>query len=164
MEIGLFEDADAESVVDVLHDMSRHYNGDNASSRDVVKANFLTNILGEDSDVRVVVARLEGRVVAVAMISILYPAPKERGQLFMKELYVASDCRAQGIGRQLMTWVAQYAVAKNCVRFDWTVDAENAKALEFYRQIGATQVKDKLYFRFSGAELGALARQVEGGG
>jgi hypothetical protein len=39
------------------------------------------------------------------------------------------------------------------VRFDWTVDDSNPKAIEFYRELGATHVTDKLYFRFSGEEL-----------
>jgi GNAT superfamily N-acetyltransferase len=157
MEVRLFEPKDTESVADVLHEMSRYYNGEDASTREAVRKNLVGNILGEDSDVRVVVAALEGRVVGVAMISILYPARKERGQLFMKELFVASDFRSHGVGRKLMAWIAHYAVAKNCMRFDWTVDAKNTKALAFYAEIGATHVQDKLYFRFSGAELDALA-------
>jgi hypothetical protein len=44
--------------------MSRHYNGDNASTRDVVRRNFNDNILGPDSaDVRIVVAVTGARVV-----------------------------------------------------------------------------------------------------
>lgn len=164
MEIRFLEPADIESVVDILHDMSQHYNGDNASSHDVVKANLLTNILGKHSDVRIVVAQADGRVVGLAMISVLYPAPKERAQLFMKELYVRSDFRSEGVGRGLMLWIARYAVANNCVRFDWTVDAENVRALDFYRRIGATHVRDKLYFRFAGADLEALANQDRGDG
>ena len=42
------------------------------------------------------------------------------------------------------------------MRFDWTVDAENTKALAFYDAIGATRLQDKLYFRFSGAALHEL--------
>jgi len=82
----------------------------------------------------------------------------------MKELYVTSDYRSRGVGRQLMAWIAQYAVAKNCVRFDWTVDADNRSALDFYHQLGATQVTDKLYFRFAGPDLAALASRGEGQG
>jgi ribosomal protein S18 acetylase RimI-like enzyme len=162
MEIRFLEQADIESFVDVLHEMSRHYNGDNASSREVVKSNLLTNILGEHSDVRVVVARIGDRVAGVAMISILYPATKERAQLFMKELYVLSYFRSQGVGRALMMWIARFAVANNCVRFDWTVDADNGRALDFYRGIGATHVRDKLYFRFAGEDLEAFANQDDG--
>jgi ribosomal protein S18 acetylase RimI-like enzyme len=93
----------------------------------------------------------------MASISILYPAPKERGQLFMKELFVASDCRGKGIGTALMRFVARYAVAKSCSRFDWTVDRTNEDALEFYRQLGAQSEPGKLYFRLGGNDLERFA-------
>ena len=93
------------------------------------------------------------------MIAILYPAAKERGQLFMKELYVVSDCRSQGIGRQLMRWIARYALAKNCVRFDWTVDADDPRAVALYRSLGASHLTDRLYFRFSGDDLTRFATE-----
>ena len=153
MEIRFFEPNDTESLADVLHDMSRHYNGENASSRDTVYRNLVGNILGRDSDVRIVVGVENGRVLGLAMISVLYPASKERAQLFMKELYVLSEWRSRGVGEQLMHWIAAYAVAHNCVRFDWTVDAQNVGAVAFYRRLGATHVTDKLYFRFAGTDL-----------
>ena len=113
MEIAFFRQEQLESVVDLLHEMSLHYNRDNASSRDVVKANLIGNILGPDSGVRLVIAREASRAVGLAAISLLYPAPKERGQLFMKELYVVSDKRGAGVGRALMRWTARYAIAKS---------------------------------------------------
>lgn len=160
--ISLFEQEDLESLVDLLHDMSVHYNADEASTREAVRANLVENILGPNSDVRLVAARAGPRVVGLAAISLLYPAPKERGQVFMKELYVVSDHRGKGVGQQLMRWVAGYAVRRNCARFDWTVDASNAKALSFYREIGATHVFDKLYFRFEGSALETFAGQEDG--
>lgn len=146
-------------MADLLHEMSRHYHGDNASTRAAIRQNLIDNIIGTDSDVHVVVAVAGARVVGMATISILYPAPKERGQLFMKELYVAADYRSQGTGLQLMTWIARYAVARNCSRFDWTVDASNSKALAFYRSLGATHVTDKWYFRLTGDELTRFASE-----
>jgi GNAT superfamily N-acetyltransferase len=157
MEIRFFKDSDIESVADALLDMSRHYNGENASSRAAILRNLTDNILGPDSGVRIVVAAEEHRVVGLAMISILYPAPKERGQLFMKELYVVSDARSAGMGRAMMKWIGRYAVSRNCVRFDWTVDLSNPRAVEFYRSLGAEPVTDKLYFRLSGDTLAAFA-------
>lgn len=159
MEIRIFQPEDTDSVADLLHEMSCHYNGNNASSRDVVRRNLINNILGTESDVRIVVALAGTRVVGIAMISILYPAQKERAQLFMKELYVVEDCRSQGLGAQLMMWIAQYGVARNCARFDWTVGAENIKAVGFYRSLGATHVTEKLYFRLAGEELQRFVSQ-----
>ncbi len=153
MDTDFYRDEQLESVVDLLHDMSVHYNGVNASSREAVRGNLLHNILGPHSSVRLVVASRENKVIGLAAISILYPAPKEKGQLFMKELYVLSSARGKGVGKVIMKWVAQYAVAKDCVRFDWAVDAPNKEALAFYQQLGANQVTDKLYFRMSGEQL-----------
>ncbi len=157
MDIGFFRDEQIDSVADLLLDMSIHYNGENASSRETVRVNLLRNILGPDSSVRLVIASRENRAIGLAAISILYPAPKEKGQLFMKELYVVSSERGQGIGKAIMKWVAQYAITKDCVRFDWAVDAPNKLALDFYRRLGATQVTDKLYFRMAGEELSRFA-------
>src|SRR5688572_30630492 len=111
-----------ETVADLMLDMSVHYNRANASERDEVRRHLVDNVLGEHSGVRLIIAVDSGRAVGLASISILYPAPKEHGQLFMKELYVASDCRGRGIGKALMHCLARYAVEKSCSRFDWTVD------------------------------------------
>ena len=162
MHIAFFSDNQLESVVDLFCDMSAHYNGANASDRTSVKHNLVHNILGKDSGVRLVVASEAGRAIGLACISLLYPAPKERGQLFMKEIYVVSGWRDRGVGRDIMRFVARYALEKSCVRFDWTVDDTNPKAIEFYRELGATHVKDKLYFRFSEEQLLEFATNNHG--
>ena len=157
MQIRFFSTDDAESTADLLHDMSVHYNGSNASSRDVVRTNLIENILGPNSGVRLVIAHDGQRVAGLAAISMLYPAPKEKAQLFMKELYVHSSNRGSGIGEKLMRWLAKYAIENQCARFDWTVDESNSGALHFYKQLGASHVKDKLYFRLAEASLEAIA-------
>ncbi|HEY1399040.1 GNAT family N-acetyltransferase [Roseateles sp.] len=149
---------DFNSLLDLLADMSVHYNGTNASGRDAIERHLRERMLGPDADVRFVVAVEAGVVRGMAAISLLYPAPKERGQLFMKELYVHSDHRGMNVGEQLMRWVARYAEEKNCVRFDWTVDADNAGALNFYKRLQAEQLSSKLYFRLSGDSLRQLAQ------
>ena len=153
MEIRLFEGQDVESVTDLLHDMSRHYNADDVSTRSAVRANLVERILGPNSGVTLVIALAGARTVGLATISILYPAPKERGQLFMKELYVHSDCRGDRIGKQLMVWIAKYAVQHDCVRLDWTAEATNPGAVRFYSALGARRVEEKIYFRFDGDDL-----------
>ena len=162
VHIAFFSEDQLESVVDLLYDMSAHYNGSNASDRESVKHNLVHNILGKDSGVRLIVASDAGRAIGLACISLLYPAPKERGQLFMKEIYVVSGRRDGGVGRAIMRFVAQYAIEKSCTRFDWTVDDTNPKAIEFYRALGATHVKGKVYFRFSEAQLLEFATNNRG--
>jgi len=159
MEIRPFEDRDVESVADLLHDMSLHYNGNEASGRDAVRANLVQRILGPQSGVKLVVALDAARVVGLAAVSILYPAPKERGQLFMKELYVHSGFRDRGAGARLMAWIARYAVQHDCIRFDWTAEAGNPGALRFYEALGARRVEDKIYYRLAGDDLVSFAER-----
>ncbi len=158
MEIRLFEGQDVESVTDLLRDMSRHYNPENVSTRSAVRANLLERILGPNSGVTLVVALSGARAVGLAAISILYPAPKERGQLFMKELYVHSDCRGGGVEEKLMVWIAKYAIHNDCVRFDWTAEESNPGAVRFYSALGAQRVREKIYFRFEDDDLCSLAQ------
>jgi GNAT superfamily N-acetyltransferase len=153
MHIGFATEEQLESITDLLHDMSLHYNGANASTRDAVKANLVDNILGPDSSVRLVTAWLREQVVGLAAVALLYPAPKERGQMFMKELYVLSSHRGQGIGQALMRWIAADAVRKNCCRLDWTAERDNEGAVAFYQNLGATHVAQKMYFRLADDDL-----------
>ncbi|KAF0815075.1 hypothetical protein IGB42_00152 [Andreprevotia sp. IGB-42] len=153
IQIAFYTPDQLETTVDLLHDMSVHYNGSNASGRVAISNNLQQAILGPQSGVQLLIAAEEGKALALATLSLLYPAPKERGQLFMKELYVHSAHRSTGLGQLLMQWVARYAVAQNCLRFDWTVDTSNPGAIAFYHSLGATQVTDKLYFRLGGEDL-----------
>jgi GNAT superfamily N-acetyltransferase len=157
--IRLFVPGDTEAVAALLHDMSVHYHGPNASSYNQVRENLVTNILGVDSGVRLVVATHDDGVVAMAAIALLYPAPKEKGQLFMKELYVRTGRRGEGIGEHLVRWIANYALERHCSRFDWTVDASNLRAVEFYSALGAVPSQDKLYYRVADDALKSLAKK-----
>jgi ribosomal protein S18 acetylase RimI-like enzyme len=160
MRIEFFTSEQLDLAVELFHDMSVHYNGPDASERSTIRRNLLENILGEHSGVRLVIATQNGRPVGLASIAILYPAPRETGQLFMKELYVVSGCRGQGVGEALMHFVARHAVAMGCVRFDWTVDRANGSAVEFYRKLGVHPTEEKLYFRVSGEDLERFASSV----
>ncbi|HWB46855.1 MAG TPA: hypothetical protein VG900_15565, partial [Hyphomicrobiaceae bacterium] len=82
MRIQFYMPEHLETVADLFFDMSVHYNGANASQRDEIKRNLIENVLGPHSGVRLVIALDDARAVGLASISILYPAPKERGQLF----------------------------------------------------------------------------------
>jgi GNAT superfamily N-acetyltransferase len=158
MLIRFFHAEDTGQVADVLVEMSRYYNGINASTRADIHTNLVSRILGPESCVRLVLAFEHDRVVGLAAISLLYPAPSETAQLFMKELYVVAGHRGKGVGRAMMRWLAEYALAQRCSRFDWTVDAGNVDAHRFYEDLGASVVPDKHYFRLAGDALNAFAK------
>ena len=87
-------------------------------------------------------------------------APSLGGQLFMKDLFVAPEARGRGAGQALMEFLARLALARGCVRFDWTAETSNPAALAFYDRLGARRIEEKVYFRFDGEALRALAART----
>ncbi|MEJ8849211.1 GNAT family N-acetyltransferase [Variovorax rhizosphaerae] len=91
--------------------------------------------------------------------SLVEPTPEQRRHCQLKELFVRSSERGLGVGKAIMTWVAQYTVDYGCRRIDWPVKATNARGIAFYEGLGARQVVERLSFRLSEPGLGKLARQ-----
>lgn len=147
MEIRFYKETDFSEAVKILIDLSSYYLGENCSSQLEVAKNLRRNILGPDSGVRLILAFENGMAIGLATISILYPAPKETGQLFIKELFVSTNHQNHGVGKKIMHFIAKFANSKNCSRLDFTVDTDNQKAIEFYQGLGLTPLETKLYFR-----------------
>jgi GNAT superfamily N-acetyltransferase len=57
--------------------------------------------------------------------------------LYMDDLYVLQEYRGNGIGTRLIRKVLDYARETNCHRLRWQVSNWNAKAIDFYKSLGA---------------------------
>ncbi len=74
----------------------------------------------------------------------------------MKDLFISRRVRGGGLGRQFMVHIASLALSMGCRRFDWTAETDNARALAFYDDLGASRIDEKVYFRFDDAGLEAF--------
>lgn len=152
-----------DELVAVFTELHRHYVGDAAPPPQAVRDN-LARALGQGgADVRVAVARDDGPagpIAGVATVARLIPAPGAQGQLFMKDLFVRAPWRGHGVGEALMAFLARHALDQGCVRLDWTTETGNPGALAFYDRLGAMRVTEKVYFRFTGDALVALAQRA----
>ncbi|WP_375437692.1 GNAT family N-acetyltransferase [uncultured Hymenobacter sp.] len=162
MQIELVSPETYSPLVDLLCELHRYYHPGSSLLPETMRTHLLQHLLAADSPLRLVVAREEdGRVVGLAAVSLVYSlveaAPATRRQCQLKELYVRSSERGRGVGRQLMRWVAQYALANGCYRLDWPVNAANRRGLRFYEGLGAQLVADRLSYRLSGERLQACA-------
>ncbi len=78
--------------------------------------------------------------------------------IHLEDLYVQPEYRGKGVGHALLKMVAALAVERGCERLDWAVLDWNDLAISFYRQIGATQMKDWLAMRLAGDQLVSFAK------
>jgi GNAT superfamily N-acetyltransferase len=162
MKINLLHENQHESMIDLLAEIHAFYNNGAVISREIIRDHLHNNLLSASSPHRLVVYSSDsGIVVGLAAIAIVYSlvdfVPEKRKHCQLKELYVQSNARARGVGRDLMKWVARYAVDYGCYRIDWPVKASNARGIAFYERLGATEVTDRLSFRLCEPAVSALA-------
>ena len=148
--------ADLEVVAALLLATNRYYwgprEGAEAATRQAAE-----DLLGGGADCKMLIGWLEDTPATYATFAILHPAPSEHGTLFMKDLFVVEGARDKGLGEVMMRRVAALAAARGCVRFDWTAETDNPRALAFYDRLSAQRVTDKVYFRLAGEDLTRFA-------
>ncbi len=150
------EPMDLHKLATLMLDADRHYWGERPDAAAACRR-AAERTLAPDSECRAVLGFDGDAAVAFATYAILHPGVTEHGTLFMKDLFVADTRRSSGAGARMMRALAAIAVKAGCVRFDWTAETGNPRALAFYDRIMAERVEEKVYFRFAGDGLRRFA-------
>jgi ribosomal protein S18 acetylase RimI-like enzyme len=86
---------------------------------------------------RVLLAEVAGRVVGYASFVTGYNTDIAARELWMHDLFVQPAWRGRGVGRALLTAVAREAARRRVACLEWAVRPTNARAIRFYRRLGA---------------------------
>ncbi len=75
-----------------------------------------------------------------------YVALEREGDAFrIEQLLVSPVHEGEGVGRQLLEYAEGYAIAEGAARLQVVVEADNRRALDFYRGRGFVPAGDDLY-------------------
>lgn len=99
----------------------------------------LEDAFGPEPLVWVLVGELQGRAAAYALYHPGYDSDVAARSLVVVDLYVEADVRGRGLGQALMAGLAREAVRLGARSMTGGVLDSNAKALAFYRSLGAVQ-------------------------
>jgi GNAT superfamily N-acetyltransferase len=80
-----------------------------------------------------------------------------RPGIYLEDLFVHPQFRGRGIGKRLLSNLAQRALAEGCRRLEWWVLDWNTPSIEFYRSLGAVPMDEWTVFRVAGEALAKLA-------
>jgi GNAT superfamily N-acetyltransferase len=83
-----------------------------------------------------------------------------RQGLYLEDLFVVSEWRGKGVGKQLLAHVAAIAESRKCGRLEWAVLDWNESAIAFYRRMGAHVLDEWRICRLTGSELRAVATRT----
>jgi GNAT superfamily N-acetyltransferase len=100
------------------------------------------HLFGSRKYVEAILAESAGQAVGFALFFHNYSTFLTKPGIYLEDLFVLPEYRRQGIGRAILTKVAQIAVERDCGRLEWSVLDWNESAQAFYRSMGASILDD----------------------
>jgi GNAT superfamily N-acetyltransferase len=117
------------------------------------------HLFGKRPGAETLLAKMGGEAVGFALFFSTFSTFEGRPGIWLEDLFVVTEHRRKGIGKQLLKRVAEIAVARNCARLEWSVLDWNEPALRVYRKIGAVPMDEWTTQRLTGEALGKLAQR-----
>jgi GNAT superfamily N-acetyltransferase len=114
-------------------------------------------LFGQHRYAEVIFACVNGDPVGFALFFHSFSTFLGRPGIYLEDLFVRPQARGHGVGRRLLAWLAAETVARNCGRLEWAVLDWNEPSIQFYRNLGATHMKEWQIFRVTGPALAQLA-------
>lgn len=99
------------------------------------------------------IAEWNGAPAGLAIWFLNFSTFRGRHGIYLEDLFVRPEFRGRGIGKALMTRLAQRCVEKGYARVEWTVLDWNAPSIEFYKSIGANLLDSWKICRLTGKPL-----------
>jgi GNAT superfamily N-acetyltransferase len=107
----------------------------------ITEADLVRDGFGADPKFRAVIAEWDRQAAGYAFFFHFYSTWQGR-QLFLEDLFVRPQFRGKGVGKALLSYVANIAKNENCRAMRWEVLDWNKSAIELYKSLGASFLDD----------------------
>ena len=89
----------------------------------------------------------EGTEVGFCLFYETLPGYIGKGGLYVEDLLVCQEYRGKGYGKALLKKMAEIALERDCGRLEWLCLKWNVNSIQFYKNIGATEMDSCVSFR-----------------
>lgn len=110
-------------------------------------------------EAKVLMAEYDGVIVGFALYYYTYSTWMANKGIHLDDLFVYPEYRGKGIGKKLLTTLADIACKENCSRFEWWCLDWNTPSIEFYRSMGASSLDGFMIFRAADKALEEMAKK-----
>jgi GNAT superfamily N-acetyltransferase len=115
------------------------------------------HLFGSPKYAEAIIAELNHQAVGFALFFHNYSTFMTKPGIYLEDIFVLPEYRRQGIGKALLSRVAQVALERDCGRIEWSVLDWNEPAQNFYRLMGAAILDDWRICRVRGEGIAQLA-------
>src|SRR6478672_1927962 len=126
-----------------------------ATEADVADALF-----GENPRLFCDIAEWDGEPAGFAVWFVNFSTFSGRHGIYLEDLFVRPALRGKGIGKALLTHLANQCVANGWSRLQWAVLDWNTPSIEFYKSLGAVMMDQWTICRLGGPALTRLAGEA----
>jgi GNAT superfamily N-acetyltransferase len=147
---------DAETLVALVRELAT-YEHLEAFAR-ATPDDFRAHLFGPRPAAEAILAEVGGSPVGFALFFSTFSTFRGQAGIYLEDVFVRPEHRGRGIGKALLAYVAQVAVARGCGRLEWSVLDWNAPAIGFYRALGARPLDEWTVYRIDDEPLARLAR------
>ena len=127
----------------------------------ITEADVLKHGFNEDPGLNYfecLMAEWGGEVVGFAFYFFTYSTWEGRPCLYLEDFFILPEYRRHSIARGLMVELSKIAVEKGCERLEWQVLDWNVDAIDFYKSIGGSYLKELQTYRLGKGEIEALLK------
>jgi GNAT superfamily N-acetyltransferase len=105
----------------------------------------------------VLIGEIDGAPQGFALFFHNFSTFEGKPGVYLEDLFVRPEARGSGLGKALLSRLAQLAVERDCARLEWWVLDWNEPAIGFYKMLGAKPMDEWTVFRVDGDALTELA-------
>lgn len=150
-ELGInYRDAvtdDAGEIIRLITELADFENLDPPDEE--ARKRLISDAFSEDPPFRIMLAEAEGKAVGYAFYLFTYSSFLAKKTLYLEDIYISPSYRRYGIGKEFMELLQQKARINGCGRMEWVVLNWNVNAIDFYKKLGATELREWKTFRLN---------------
>jgi len=152
--------AEEEDVPEILELIKSLADFEHLSDQVVATEKLLKKTLfGRNSPAEVQIAFEKNVTLGFALYFRTFSTFLGRPGIYLEDLYVRKSARGKGVGKALLSRLAQRSLEIGGGRLEWSVLDWNESAINFYKKMGAFPLDEWTMFRLTGSKLKELAEE-----
>ena len=146
---------DVEAIVGMVYDLARYERAE--SDCHLTADQLRAALFGPHPAAFALVADQDGAPGGFALYFLNFSTWEGVHGIYLEDLYVRPELRGSGLGKALLSGLAQIAVERGYARVEWSVLNWNTPSIDFYLSLGALPQSEWTRFRLSGDAVRQVA-------
>ena len=136
---------------------------ENMSDQVVATEETLKEWIFDKGGAETIIGEIDGEPAGFALFFCNFSTFLGRSGVYLEDLFVIEEKRGRGLGRAMLSYIANLAVEQGYGRFEWACLDWNEPSIRFYRSLGAVAMDEWTIYRVTGDSLNLLAQEWKSG-